>query len=638
MKKIITLCLSVALITPFFALADGGMVHFDPYSGRWDFADETNQQAFINFEKGMEKMILSVGVGDLKEGKTMWIFPVPADPDKVAVDVVTKLPSLRGEEISEKARSNLDDAKSWLWATQIYTLPFALTHSLGGSSSFDGGMPNSTGLGQGFKNATRSDVVVYEHLEKEGITSEIVTARTAQGFNEYFSNKGLKIEASTIPVLQNYIGQEYSFVVSWMERKELILTNDVIVKIIRSGSSSGNPRLDARNQAFELVRNLNEKYPGFNERGTQEGLDGKNKLSENEINDLRQGIKDHPEILKILDNNKIQKGVFVSFPTDKIFFPLMPTSVYGSKVVPAEIRVMGHVTPDVFSDIESHTKTEYYWAEIIQFDKELKAFYNGSNTGIRYTKIEINAPSKFFSQDLWMKNYAPAKTFYQMFLARQVLLVVFFLIIICSAMTGIFVSWLLFREWRNVEGLKKFGLIGLANCLTIFGMIALLLPSNTKKDAEDATALVQAIKEKGYYWKRRILLGVLIADSPFLILSLLLLFFVIPQEFSRLFIYNDSVFETLFSFPILLTFIPIIVFLVAFFLARDIRKEDMPLFDELKQKNYSAWTFQPKDRRKIAFIVVFSIVFLIISWTIVKLLVLSVGGEMISSGSSSISF
>jgi len=102
MKKIIAFLLLGIIFAPGFALADGGMIHFDPYSDRWDYFDETNQQAFINYENGVEKMILSVGVGDLKEGKTMWIFPVPADPNKVAVDVITKLPILRGKKFPKK--------------------------------------------------------------------------------------------------------------------------------------------------------------------------------------------------------------------------------------------------------------------------------------------------------------------------------------------------------------------------------------------------------------------------------------------------------------------------------------------------------------------------------------------------------
>lgn len=627
MKKLIASFALAILLAPCFTLADGGMIRFDPYSDRWDYADETNQQAFINYESGVEKMILSVGVGDLKEGKTMWIFPVPADPSKVAVDVVTKMPSLQGEEISEKARSNLDGAKSWLQATQIYTLPFALTRTLGGSSSFDARMPSGTSLGGGFKNATRPDVVVFEHLEKEGITSEIVTARTAQGFNEYFSKKGLKIESSSIPVLQKYIGKDYSFVVSWMEQKDLFLTRDDIEKIINSRSGSG-AYLDERTQANELVQELNVKYPGFSDKAIRfSSADTKLEFTENEMNDLKQGIKDHPEILKILNNGKNQKGVFVSFPTEKIFFPLMPTSVYGSKIVPAEIRVMGHVTPDVFADIKSFTKTEYYRDESVQLDKDLKAFYSGSSIDVKYTKIEINAPSKFFTDDLWVKNSAPFKTFYQSFIAHQILLDVLFLIIFCSVLTGLLVSRLLFREWRNWEGLKKFGLIGLANCLTILGVIALILPSNTKKDAEDASSLIGAIKEKRYFWKRRLALGLIIADLPFLFISI----FAIP--FSIISLLNDlarvDYHRNFWSEDLLfigLSFLPIMVLFTAWFLAR-VKTEDKQLFIDLKRKKYSSWTFQPKDRRKIWFIILYSISFLIISWTVVKLFIFSVGGN-----------
>jgi hypothetical protein len=634
MKKIIVFFTLAVLLAPCFSLADGGMINFDPYSGRWDYSDETNQQAFINYENGTEKMILSVGVGDLNEGKTMWIFPVPADPSKVVVDVVTKLPNLRGEEISEKAQSNLDDAKKWLQATQLFALPwvFASRSTLGTSDGFGATSLPSSSLGGSFKSALRPDVVVYEHLEKEGLTSEIVTARTAEGFDEYFSKKGLKIDANSIPVLQNYIGKEYSFVVSWIERKDFVLTRDDIEEIINSMWSGSGAYLDERAQANKLVQELNIKYPGFSDKAIRSSSkDTKLEFTENEMNDFKRGIKDQPEILKLLDNGKNQKGVFVSFPTDKIYFPLMPTSVYGSKIVPAEIRIMGHVTPDVFSDIKSFTKTEYYWDESIQFDKELKAFYSGQGTDINYTKIEINAPSKFFTNDLWVKNSASLKTYYQLFFAKQFWLIVLFLIIICSALAGWLTGWLVFREWKGKERLKKFGLIGLANCLTILGLVAAILPSKTKKDSEDIASIIQAIKAKGYYWRKRLALGLIIADLPFLLISI----FAIPLSIIELSsmlarhnahnsYYNDFLFNIILQ--MLLSFLPIIVLVAVWFLAK-IKKEDQQLFSDLTSKNYSVFTFQPKDKRKAAFIFLYSVFFLIISWAVVMLLIFSVGGS-----------
>ncbi len=635
-EKIFAVFVLAVLLAPCLAFADGGIVLFDPYSDRWDYADETNQQAFINYDQGIEKMILSVGAGDLQAGKAMWIFPVPADPDKVSVDVVAQLPKLQGEEISEKARSNLDDAGRWLAASQIYTLPFAfLSRNTLSASGPPQGASLSTGGGS-LKNALVPDVVVFEHVEKEGITSEIVTARTVQGFNEYFSKKGLQINSTSIPVLQNYIGKKYSFVVSWMEQKELFLTDDDIEKILSKGhyprlSFSGGKPSEAENQAYKLVQKLDDKYPGFNEKMREPANDWKYALSPDELNDLKQGVKDHPEILQLLGKN--QKGVFVTFPAEKIYFPLMPTSVYGSKIVPAQIRVLGHVTPDVFPDIKSFTKTEYFRDKSAQLiDVRYNGFYNGVTEDVKYTKIEINAPSKYFTDDLWMENSAPLRTYYQSFIADQALPEFAILLVLCSAITGLLAGWLLFGEWRNWEGVKKFGLIGLANCFTILGLIAVILPAKTAKDLQDAASLMKSVKEKGYYWRRRISLGIMIVDFPFLLVSILMLFFVIPQEFSHWYAYSDSFLGMFISPLVLMTLVPIIIFLPAVLLGGRIKEGDKQLFEELKQKNYSSWTFQPKDRRKIRFIVLYSIFFLIISWIIVKLLVLSVGGHIINPG------
>jgi deoxyxylulose-5-phosphate synthase len=47
-------------------------------------------------------------------------------------------------------------------------------------------------LGKG--RAIETDVIVHEHLEKEGITTEIITARAAQALYQYLQNKNLKVE------------------------------------------------------------------------------------------------------------------------------------------------------------------------------------------------------------------------------------------------------------------------------------------------------------------------------------------------------------------------------------------------------------------------------------------------------------
>jgi hypothetical protein len=50
-----------------------------------------------------------------------------------------------------------------------------------------------------------------------------------------------------------------------------------------------------------------------------------------------------------------------------------------------------------------------------------------------------------------------------------------------------------------------------------------------------------------------------------------------------------------------------------------IKIEDRNLFEQLKFAGYSSWSFQPKDKMKYAFVPIFSISFLIISWLLIKI-------------------
>jgi len=320
-------------------------------------------------------MIISVGLEEENNRGVVWLFPVPADPNKVAVDIVKNLPGLSGEEISGKAKSNLDDTIKFLQLTQLYTIPFvSLYGTLGaidkGTINIPLGAPQESGRG------TESDVVVYEHLDKEGISSEIITAKTANGLYEYLKGKGLKIETGSIPVLNNYIGKEFSFVASWINSPEKIISDKDIKNNLYLYFSSRYryPKF------FSLVDSLKQKYPEFNQANNPtdylESQQGVTVLQE-----LTQAVQNDPSIIvDTYDKNQNlanQKGVFVTFPTKEIYFPLLPTSVYDSKTVPVTIRVIGHVTPNVFQDIKSYTKTEYYVDSYASFADDLKIFIAG---------------------------------------------------------------------------------------------------------------------------------------------------------------------------------------------------------------------------------------------------------------------
>lgn len=54
------------------------------------------------------------------------------------------------------------------------------------------------------------------------------------------------------------------------------------------------------------------------------------------------------------------RGIFISFPSSKIYYPLILTSAYGESQIPITIRVLEHVKPKIFSEIKPYTKVSYF--------------------------------------------------------------------------------------------------------------------------------------------------------------------------------------------------------------------------------------------------------------------------------------
>lgn len=535
--SLLVVLIAIVLI-PRPVLADGMVLQFDPYADRWDYSGEQSQQAFINYENGLQKMIVSIGLEGENSKDAVWLFPVPSDPSKITIDVVKNLPPFIGEEISMKALSNLDESIPPLQMTQIYTIPLInifsqATWGIADTVGFDntlGGPPQAM-IGAGIE----PDVTVYEHLEKEGITSEIITARTANGLYDYFTSKGLKIESGSIPVLAHYIGKEYSFIASWVTARGNIASSQV--------------------------------------------------------------------------------GVSVTFPTKDMYFPLLPTSVYGNKVVPATIRIIGHVSPNIFKDIANYAGVEYYVNSNAAFPNDLKNFYSGQTDNIIYTKIEINAPSRFFTDDLWINNQRPLKTYFATFIAINPLLSIIIALLLSSILAAMAVGMILFKELRTNP--VKLGLLGLSNVFTLIGLFITTIFIRTKNRNESMAALLLEIRRRGYVWKRRVAIGLFFGAMPFLMCGLLVLPILISQ------IANSSKYIGSLDFAfvmvtLILYVLPVVAFIIGFVISR-IHAEDKDLFAQLKLFGYSSWSFQPKDRMKYVFVPAFSIAFLIISWMLVTL-------------------
>lgn len=415
MRKLIVSFVFALLVVPI-VLADGMIIY--PHNNDWIPLEENNQVAAINYENGLEKMIISVNFNTENQSEAVWVFPIPADPNKVVIDVMTSFPSFYGYDPVQQAESDIDNVIDISRLTQIYPI-------------FFGGLfttrvmeiaPSFAGQGAGVEKGPPS-VTVYEHLEKEGITTEILTARTGEALYSYLSARGFKLQPGSIHVLDDYVGKDYTFVVSWVTYPPLVF---------------------------------------------------------NQIPYYRQ------------------PAIFITFPTDELFFPLMPTSVYGSKTIPITLYLLDFYRPKLYSSIESYTTTNYYvqysfnvygpryLANGIYENADFKEFFGNTKTSGRgYTRVDINVPSKYLSDDLWFEPGAPPKIGYAVsvhsFISEHMSAVTIAMILVLSALSGAVSGIILFRD------VKKWSLVGLANVFSIIGLAIAVSFTKTKRFDESFT-------------------------------------------------------------------------------------------------------------------------------------------------------
>ena len=517
--------------TPTFA--DGMVIEYDPYAESWNYSTEQHQNAYINWENGMQKMILSIGVDGSGNKNQVWIFPLPAPPDRVVIDVFENVPNFRGQNLSTACKSQLRGLNHFLLATQIYTVPF-ITPRYGRNYQY-----SMFSMGGGANEAApdyREDITVYEHVEKHGVTSELVTTETSDALLDYLEGKGLKVDANVFHVLDEYIGEDFSFVVSWLSENE---PPDYTGGWRWGGTTTSNP-------------------------------------------------PDPPDS---------DRGVFVTFPTRDIYFPLIPTSVYGSERVPANIMLVGHVSPRIYDDLQNYIETSYFQG-YIDTPGGLSKFMKGDTNEVRYSLITIDAPSKFLTEDLWIRRRAPFTALFSTFVVNHPVITGLFFLVLCSILASIIAGWIAFAELRTK--VKTLALIGLSNCLSIVGLIIATIRLNTRQISDQDKEIIQELSGKGY-GNNRIWAYLLFGYS---IISIFFGLVQLPIAYG--FTGNYQLHEMLFLFVF-----PAIAFMVGLELMK-IKDEDRPLLDKLRERKVSTWLFMPFEYSKVVFIPLYSVIFLVL--------------------------
>jgi hypothetical protein len=366
-----------------------GMIHISDPDMHWGLVNENQQLAAINYENGFQNMILSTGVNDLRGEKAVWIFPVPAKPDKTVIDVIKGFPNLWGYDVKQRTDETISNSFSLMRLSQVYTFPFYMYFS----GTFSANSLGGESLGE--------QVTIYEHIEKMGLTTELIGTKESNALYSYLTDKGLDLPSDSRTILDEYVGKDYSFVVSWIS---------------------------------DVAKFKNESKTTYG----------------------------YGNLAYIL-------GVSIRFPTDKIYFPLKPTSVYGSTNVPILIYVMGHVTPELYPEIKKESQVNYFVQRQYTVPPEFSSFFNGKTTidDLNYTKIKINAPSKYFKDDLWIQNSSPVSIALVNFIEKNTLIwgLVFFALSSCLA--SLFSGMVVFRKDQISK--KKFALFGLWNFLSLIG-------------------------------------------------------------------------------------------------------------------------------------------------------------------------
>jgi len=87
------------------------------------FVPETDQLAEIHYRDGKEQLMVNVGASqDFPVG--LWLFPVPAAPEQVELDVVKHKYLFLGREVRDAAAERFKNAKELILGSQLYPLLF----------------------------------------------------------------------------------------------------------------------------------------------------------------------------------------------------------------------------------------------------------------------------------------------------------------------------------------------------------------------------------------------------------------------------------------------------------------------------------------------------------------------------------
>ncbi|HUK81450.1 MAG TPA: DUF2330 domain-containing protein [Verrucomicrobiae bacterium] len=196
------------------------------------------------------------------------------------------------------------------------------------------------------------------------------------------------------------------------------------------------------------------------------------------IASIEQLNKEFPELAQTARYAfRRQPCLAVEFPTEKGFYPMRPTSVYGTNVVPVRLYVVGYVDADTAASYRQSMTVGFYRMKSLP-NQPTNQFTANLLTGeVPYTLVKIRDQANSFTDDLWFAPTSSLRIRAADDLSRRLhgwttLAVALCFAALVSYVTGGLIRLLLYREW------EPYATFGLWNLLTLYALAVQARHSN----------------------------------------------------------------------------------------------------------------------------------------------------------------
>ncbi|HYA22269.1 MAG TPA: hypothetical protein VEG31_03760, partial [Thermoproteota archaeon] len=356
---VVPLILAIVLPQLIPAVMSDGLI-VDPWGMPFQ---EGAQTAFVFCNAGLESLVIYVS-SYATEG-SYWLIPVWSAPENIVVSHVNSL-ALDGYDWGIDAWTSVKSTSTqWFvggsLASQLY--PALSPLSLVLLDRFDISrppiyIPMLGTMDQAANN--RSGVAVHEVIESFSLTSYIVTATDANSLYQFLGDIGVNVSDEVRAVLEGYLSGQAGYAPS-MAMSPSFVVSKVSRRSIREDG-----------QPFNMTPPMNMSSP----------------------------IAD-ANITRIIYMPPQGLGIIVTFPSDAPFYPLIPTSIYGSEIVPLRLYVNGlwdtQYLPETLS---AFTKVEHFVDGHISVSTYPEVKPVSGTELSEYTLITMDAPSKYLTSDL----------------------------------------------------------------------------------------------------------------------------------------------------------------------------------------------------------------------------------------------